>query len=163
LGATNLLHFITYKNLSMADWRQDIDDLLKHQGFEKKVPELSVADGTAIQEFMDNIGKPAFENICDQLNSFQHVKAEVEESKKSHPSLYEAVELSVFKMAQPKLTYRLRFLRKAAGLYIGGEYSIPNIYGENTRFQNTVLDRELAGTTEDDIAADFFAIMKTKF
>ena len=147
----------------MADWRQEIDELLKHQGFDKKIPELSAADETSIQEFLDNIGKPAFENVCDQLNSFQHVKAEVEESKKTHPSNFELFELSVFKMAQPKLTYRLRFLRKAAGLYIGGEYSIPNIYGENTRFQNSSLDRELTGTTEDDIAADFFDILKSKF
>lgn len=147
----------------MADWRHEIDELLKHQGFDKKVPELSAADETSIQEFLDNIGKPAFENVCDQLNSFQHVKAEVEESKKTHSAKFELFELSVFKMGQPKLTYRLRFLRKTAGLYIGGEYSIPNIYGENTRFQNTSLDRELAGTTEEDIAADFFAILKSKF
>lgn len=147
----------------MADWRQEIDELLKHQGFDKKVPELSAADEVAIQEFLDNIGKPAFENVCDQLNSFQHVKAEVEESKKTHPSKIELFELSVFKMAQPKLTYRLRFSRKTSGLFIGGEYSIPNIYGENTRFQNSTLDRELSGTTEDDIAADFFAILKSKF
>lgn len=148
----------------MADWRQEIDDLLKHQGFEKKIPELSEADGGAIQEFLDNIGRPAFENVCDQLNSFQNVKAEVVESKRTQATaLFEPFELSVFKMAQPKLTYRLRFLRKEKGLYIGSEYSIPNIYGENTRFQNSTLDRQLAGTTEDDIASDFFAILKSKF
>ncbi len=42
----------------MADWRQEIDDLLKHEGFEKKAPELSTDDQKTIQEFLDNIGKP---------------------------------------------------------------------------------------------------------
>ena len=147
----------------MADWRQEIDDLLKHEGFEKKAPELSTEDQKTIQEFLDNIGKPAFENICDQLNSFQHVKGEVEPSKKLPNSKIESFELTVFKMAQPKLSYRLRFTKKEAGIYIGAEYSTPNIYGENTRFHPSALERLLAGTTEDDLAQDFFSILKSKF
>ena len=58
----------------MPDWRQNIDELLKGQGFEKKAPELSPADEALIQEFLDNIGRPAFENICDQINSFQNIR-----------------------------------------------------------------------------------------
>ncbi len=61
----------------MPDWRQNIDELLKSQGFEKKAAELSVEDQENIQEFLENIGKPAFENICDQLNAFQNIRAEV--------------------------------------------------------------------------------------
>ena len=147
----------------MADWRQEIDDLLKHEGFEKKAPELSADDQASIQEFLDNIGKPAFENICDQLNSFQSVKGEVMPSKKLPNSKIEGFELSVFKMGQPKLTYRLDFVKKEKSIYLIGESSTPNIYGENTRFQASNLDRPLAGTTEDDLAADFFSILKSKF
>ena len=66
-------------------------------------------------------------------------------------------------MSQPKLSYRLSFLKNDNGVTIGGEYSTPNIYGENTRYQNSGLNRALTGTSEDDIASDFFAIMKTKF
>ena len=47
----------------MPDWRHNIDELLKSQGFEKKAPELSADDESVIQEFLDNIGRPAFENI----------------------------------------------------------------------------------------------------
>ena len=61
----------------MGDWKTEIDSLFKNQGFEKKLPQLSREDEIAIKEFMDNIGNPAFENICDQLNSFLHVKAEL--------------------------------------------------------------------------------------
>jgi len=147
----------------MPDWRQNIDELLKSQGFEKKAPELSPEDQEAIQEFLENIGKPAFENICDQLNSFQNVRAEVTASKKIPQSVLEFFELSVYKMSQPKLSYRLNFSKKEDGVNIGGEYSTPNIYGENTRYQNSGLSRTLSGTSEDDIASDFFAIMKTKF
>ena len=147
----------------MADWRQDFDALFKSQGFEKKIPELSPEEQVAIQEFQENIGQPALENFCDELNSFQNIRAEVIISKKSVDTLMEQVELTVYKMAQPKLTYRLRFIKKAGGVHIGSEYSIPNIYGENTRFHNSALDRPLAGTTEDEIANDFSAILKSKF
>jgi hypothetical protein len=121
----------------MADWRQEIDDLFKSQGFAKKIPELSVEDQLAIQEFQENIGKPALENFCDELNSFQNIKAEVVVSKKNAEALMEQVELTVYKMAQPKITYRLKFLKKESGVFINSEYSIPNIYGENTRFHNS--------------------------
>lgn len=147
----------------MADWRQEIDDLLKHEGFEKKAPELSKDDQKVIQEFLDNIGKPAFENICDQLNSFQNVKGEVTPSKKLPNSVIESFELTVFKISQPKLTYRLHFTKKEKSIHIAGESSTPNIYGENTRFQPSSLERPLSGTTEDDLAADFFSILKSKF
>jgi hypothetical protein len=147
----------------MADWRQEIDDLFKSQGFAKKIPELSVEDQLAIQEFQENIGKPALENFCDELNSFQNIKAEVAVSKKNADALMEQVELTVYKMAQPKITYRLKFLKKESGVFINSEYSIPNIYGENTRFHNSALNRPLAGTTEDEIANDFSDILKSKF
>lgn len=147
----------------MADWRQEIDDLFKSQGFAKKIPELSAEDQFAIQEFQDNIGKPAFENFCDELNSFQNIKAEVIVAKKNANALMEQVELTVFKMAQAKLTYRLKFIKKESGVHINSEFSIPNIYGENTRFHNSGLERPLAGTTEDEIADDFSAILKSKF
>lgn len=147
----------------MPDWRHNIDELLKSQGFEKKAPELSADDQTTIQEFLDNIGRPAFENICDQLNSFQNIRAEVTASKKAPQAVIESFELSVYKMTQPKLSYRLNFLKNENGIHVGGEYSTPNIYGENTRYQNSSLNRSLSGITEDDIATDFFTIMKAKF
>jgi hypothetical protein len=147
----------------MADWRQEIDDLFKSQGFAKKIPELSVEDQLAIQEFQENIGKPALENFCDELNSFQNIKAEVVVSKKNADARLEQVELTVYKMAQPKITYRLKFIKKESGVFISSEYSIPNIYGENTRFHNSALNRPLAGTTEDEIANDFSEILKSKF
>lgn len=147
----------------MPDWRHNIDELLKSQGFEKKAPELSIDDQATIQEFLDNIGRPAFENICDQLNSFQNVRAEVTPSKKAPQSVIESFELSVYKMTQPKLSYRFNFLKKENGINIGGEYSTPNIYGENTRYQNSTLSKSLNSITEDDIATDFFTIMKAKF
>ncbi len=147
----------------MADCRQEKDDLLKHEGFEKKAPELSKEDHKGIQECLDNIGKPAFENICDQLNSFQNVKGEVTPSKKLPNSIIESFELTVFKISQPKLTYRLHFAKREKSIYIAGESSTPNIYGENTRFQPSSLERPLPGTTEDDLAADFFSILKSKF
>jgi hypothetical protein len=147
----------------MADWRQEIDSLFKSQGFERKIPELSAEDAAEIQEFQENIGKPALENFCDELNSFQNIRAEVIMSKKNPDALLEQVELTIYKIAQAKLTYRLKFLKREDGVHLSSEYSIPNIYGENTRFHNSTLDRPLAGTTEDDIANDFSAILKSKF
>ncbi len=147
----------------MADWRQEIDILFKSRGFEKKLPELSREDESSIQEFLDNIGKPAFENICDQLNSFLNLRAEVVASNKSPHILMEQVELNISKTHQPKLTYRLRFHKKEDGVYIGGEYSTPNIYGENTRFQDSILNRPMIGTTEEDIANDLSETLKSKF
>jgi hypothetical protein len=147
----------------MPDWRHNIDELLKSQGFEKKAPELSPEDEVVIQEFLENIGRPAFENICDQINSFQNIRAEVKTLKKAPQSTIETWELSVYKMTQPKLSYRLGFIKKENGININGEYSTPNIYGENTRYHNSGLNRALNGTTEEDIASDLFAIMKSKF
>ena len=147
----------------MLDWRQEIDALFKSQGFERKVPELSVEDQVAIQEFQENIGKPALENFCDELNSFQNIKAEVLVTKKNVDAVMEQVELTVYKMAQAKLTYRLKFIKREGGVHLSSEFSIPNIYGENTRFHNSALDRPLAGSTEDDIANDFSLILKSKF
>ena len=147
----------------MGDWRKEIDDLFKSRGFEKKIPELSETDQKMIQEFLENIGKPAFENFCDELNSFLHVKAEVEALKKSREAIMEQIELTVFNMMQPKLTYRLKFQKKGDRVYIIGEYSTPNIYGENTRFHDTTLDRLMNGTTEEDIARDISTILESKF
>ena len=147
----------------MPDWRQNIDELLKSQGFEKKAPELSAEDESIIQEFLDNIGRPAFENICDQINSFQNIRAEVTLAKKAPQTAIETFALSVYKMSQPKLSYRLGFVKKENGINVIGEYSTPNIYGENTRYQNSGLNRAIAGTSEDDLATDFFSIMESKF
>ena len=147
----------------MADWRQEIDALFKSQGFERKIPELSAEDQVAIQEFQDNIGKPALENFCDELNSFQNIRAEINVSKKSADAIMEQVELTIFKLAQAKLTYRLKFIKREDGVHLSSEYSIPNIYGENTRFHNSTLDRPLAGTAEEEIANDFSEILKSKF
>ena len=147
----------------MADWRQEIDALFKSQGFERKIPELSADDQVAIQEFQENIGKPALENFCDELNSFQNIRAEVVANKKNPDALFEQVELTIFKVAQAKLMYRLKFLKREDGVHVSSEYSIPNIYGEATRFVNSTLDRPLAGTTEDEIATDFSEILKSKF
>lgn len=147
----------------MADWREEINALFKSQGFERKIPELSAKDEVAIQEFQENIGKPVLENFCDELNSFQNIRAEINISKKSADAVMEHVELTIFKVAQAKLTYRLKFIKREDGVHLGSEYSIPNIYGENTRFHNSTLDRPLAGTMEDDIANDFSEILKSKF
>ncbi|HUQ97632.1 MAG TPA: hypothetical protein VM010_08200, partial [Chitinophagaceae bacterium] len=83
--------------------------------------------------------------------------------KKNTDAIFEQVELTVFKLAQAKLTYRLKFLKREGGVHLNSEYSIPNIYGENTRFHNSGLDRPLAGTSEEDIANDFSEILKSKF
>jgi len=62
-----------------------------------------------------------------------------------------------------KIINFINFLKKENGINISGEYSTPNIYGENTRYQGSGLNKALSGTTEEDIASDFFTIMKSKF
>lgn len=148
----------------MADWRYNIDDFLKGQGFEKKEPELSTNDASLIQEFLENIGRPVFENIADRLNAYKEVKAEVTELAYTPLTQIDFFQLTVFNRNQPKLTYRLRFTKETNGqVMLGGEYSTPNIYGENTRFHNSALNRTLTGTTEEEIASDFFQILQSKF
>lgn len=147
----------------MTNWRQDLDEVFKSKGFEKKLPELSVKDEQSIQEFLDNIGKPAFENISDQLNSFNDVKAEVEVSKRSNDSNIENVELHLFRLGQPKLAYRLKFSKRQEHIYIEGEYSIPNIYGENTRYHKTTLEQPLSDITEEELAADLAEVVRSRF
>lgn len=147
----------------MTNWRQELDDVFKGKGFEKKLPELSPKDEENIQKFIDNIGKPAFENIADQLNSFNKIKAEVEVNKRSGNSIMEEIVLHLFQMGQPKLAYRLKFSKKQESLYLFGEYSIPNIYGENTRFHNTSLESPLNNSTEEEIAADLADVLKSRF
>lgn len=147
----------------MADWRTNMDDFLKGQGFEKKIPELSTTDARLIQEFLENIGRPAFENIADRLNAYKEVKAEVATVPFPLNDL-DFFELTVFNKNQPRLTYRLRFTKEMNGqVTLGGEYSIPNIYGENTRFHYTPMTRAITGTSEEDLASDFFQILQTKF
>ena len=147
----------------MTDWRQHIDEVIKSQGFEKKIPELSTADFALIQEFLDQKGKAAFEDVCEQLNTFQSIRAEVNTAKLPVSSTIDAYELLVHKMGQPRLTYRLNFTRRVEGIYVFGEYSTPNIYGENTRFHKTPFDRLITHAWEDDIASDFSSILKAKF
>ncbi len=148
----------------MADWRLNIDEFLKGQGFEKKEPELSSSDVVLIQEFLENVGRPVFENIADRLNAYKEVKAEVIDTSFTPLSSIDFFELTVFNKTQPKLTYRLRFTKETNGhVLLGGEYSTPNIYGENTRFHYSSLNRTLTGTTEEEIASDFFQILQAKF
>ena len=147
----------------MTNWRQELDEVFKSKGFEKKLPELSAKDGQSIQEFLDNIGKPAFENISDQLNSFNDVKAEVEVSKRSNDTIIEDVELHLFKQGQPKLAYRVKFTKRQEHIFIEGEYSIPNIYGENTRYHKTSLEQPLADITEEELAADIAEVLRSRF
>ena len=147
----------------MTDWRQQIDEVIKAQGFEKKIPELSADDFAAIQEFLDQKARASFENISDQLNTFQNIRAEVVAAKSAVHASVNACDLLVYKMGQPRLTYRLNFARRLEGLYVSGEYSTPNIYGENTRFHKTGLERLITHVWEDDIAADFSAVLSTKF
>lgn len=140
-----------------------MDEVIKSQGFEKKVPELSGSDFDVIQIFLDQKVKPAFEHICDQLNTFQNIKAEVIEAASPVQATVNGCELMVHKMSQPRLTYRLNFQRRIEGIYVFGEYSTPNIYGENTRFHKSAFERLITHAWEDDIAEDFSAIMKVKF
>lgn len=147
----------------MADWRQEIDSLFKSQGFEKKIPDLTPEDETTIQQFLDNIGKPALQNICDQLNSYLNIKAEVVAEKERASSIMEMVRLNISRMNQPKLTYRLKFQKDDKGINLVGECSVPNIYGENTRFEDSGLQRPMQGTTEEEIASDLSAALKSKF
>ena len=148
----------------MADWRLNIDDFLKGQGFEKKEPELSNNDAVLIQEFLENIGRPVFENIADRLNAYKEVKGEVVETSLTPLLHIDFFQLTVFNRNQPKLTYRLRFTKETNGqVMLGGEYSTPNIYGENTCFHYSALNRTLVGTSEEEIASDFFQILQAKF
>lgn len=147
----------------MTDWRQHMDEVIKAQGFEKKIPELSADDFADIQQFLEQRARAAFENICDQLNTFQSIRAEVVPAKSVVHSSIDAFDLMVYKMAQPRLTYRLNFARRLEGLYLFGEYSTPNIYGENTRFNKSGLERLLSHVWEDDIAADFLSVLGSKF
>lgn len=147
----------------MTNWRQQIDDVIKAQGFEKKIPDLSQDDFDTIQEFLEQKARAAFENISDQLNTFQNIRADVVEAKSPVHHSITAFELLVYKMGQPRLTYRLHFARRQEGLYAFAEFSTPNIYGENTRFHKTGLERLISHIWEDDIAADFSAVLGTKF
>lgn len=147
----------------MMDWRQHIDEVIKSQGFEKKIPELSTEDFATIQVFLDQKARAAFEDICEQLNTFQNIRAEVMGAKSPVHTSINTFELLVHKMGQPKLTYRLNFTRRMEGIYVFGEFSTPNIYGENTRFNKTSFDRLITHAWEDDIAADFSGILKSKF
>lgn len=140
-----------------------MDEVIKAQGFEKKIPELSADDFADIQQFLEQRARAAFENICDQLNTFQNIRAEVIPAKSVVHSSIGAFDLLVYKMGQPRLTYRLNFARRLEGLYLFGEYSTPNIYGENTRFNKSGLERLLTHVWEDDIAADFLGVLGTKF
>lgn len=147
----------------MTDWRHQIDEVIKAQGFEKKIPEMSPADFESIGEFLEQKALAAFENICDQLNTFQNIRGEVVEAKSPVHISIVAFELLVYKSGQPRLTYRLNFARRLEGLYAFGEYSTPNIYGENTRFHKTELERLVTHIWEDDIAADFSVVLRTRF
>ncbi len=146
-----------------TDWRQQMDEVIKAQGFEKKIPELSAEDFAAIQEFLEQKARAAFENICDQLNTFQNIRADVVEAKSPVHGPIAAFELLVYKAGQPRLTYRFNFTRRAEGLYLNGEFSTPNIYGENTRFHKSGLERLITHVWEDDIAADFLTVISSKF
>ena len=108
-----------------------------------------------IQSVIDEIIKPAFQQLAGKINSYSNFKGVILTSKKETHSYKEYIELKVNRVMQLEFVYRPKFSLEDKSIIIIGQYCIPNLYGEAIEFKNTTLRKVLSDLSESDILYDF--------
>lgn len=156
----------------MTDWKDELDSLLSNKGIKKtvvlsddasKIQPLNRDDEKLIQEFLENIIKSSFQKLASVMGTYQDLTAKVEITKKTDISEIENIELRVFIMLQMKFAYSLKFVKEENHLFVIGQYSMTNLYGNPTGFERSALCALLSDASDETIINDFMSCFSTKF
>jgi hypothetical protein len=156
----------------MTDWKEELDSLLSNKGIKKtvvlsddasKIQTLNEEDEKQIQEYLETVVKPSFQKLASVISTYQDMTAKVEIKKKADVSDLENIELRVFLMLQMKFAYRLKFVKEENHLFVIGQYSMTDLYGNHTGFEPSSMSILLNDAQSDTIINDFMNCFSTKF
>lgn len=147
----------------MANWIEDLNQFLGDKGMKQKFPEFNSSEELEIQKASEEIIKPIYEKIKQQLDLYPNQKADIITSKKTTYVVIEQVEFRIYKTTQPKFTYRISFFKVDNDIYAKGQFCIPNLYGENINFTDTSFSKLLSDLLAEDIGVDFTNSFKANF
>jgi hypothetical protein len=156
----------------MNDWKDELDSLLSNKGIKKtvvlsddasKIQPLNREDEKLIQEYLETIIKPSFQQLASVIGSYQDLTAKVEITKKADVSDIVNIELRVFLMLQMKLAYRLKFVKEENHLFVIGQYSLTNLYGNPTGYEPSNMCLSISDADSEKIINDFMNCFSAKF
>lgn len=156
----------------MANWKDELDNLLSNKGIKKtvvlsddasKIQPLNREDEKRIQEYLETIIKSSFQKLAEVIGAYQDLTAKVEIKKKADGPEIETIELRVFLMLQMKFAYSLKFVKEENHLFVMGQYSMTNLYGNPTGFERSALCILLNDAHSETIINDFMNCFSTKF
>jgi hypothetical protein len=134
---------------------EQLEDFFNSKGIKKNVPEFTPAQEEQIQKVIQNVIKPAFTTLADELSSYANFKADIMTSKKSINSIKENIELKVYRIMQAKFIYRPKFSIEDNDIFLTGQFCKPELYGESVEYKYTDLKKVIADIKENDIKNDF--------
>ena len=135
---------------------EQLDDFLNSKGIKQNIPVFTPSEEHQIQKSIEEVVKPAFKLLANQLNSYKNIKAEVTISKDATHSVRENIHISIYKSNNCKFRYYAQFVKNEAAIMITGKYCIPNFYGECANaITATVLNRQIAELVKEEIVQDF--------
>jgi hypothetical protein len=132
-----------------------LDNFFNSNGIQKKIPELNYEHEMEIQSVIDEIIKPAFQELSYKISSYSNFKGVILTSKKESNSYKEYIELKVNRVMQLKFVYSPKFSLEDKSIIVTGQFCIPNLHGEAIEFKNTALRKVLSELSESDILYDF--------
>lgn len=123
----------------MENWKDKLDGFFEANNLKKKVADFDQANEKEIQDYIESNIKPAFEEFKSEVNSRPNVECQVLTSKKATTSLMENVELRFYKTTALKFIYKPFFTKNEDGIFVTFKYSIANLYGEDTTYNESNL------------------------
>lgn len=145
---------------------KELDDFFKSKGINKQKEEFTQLQKEEIQSAVDSIIRPAFEGLASKFSSYANISAQVSAGKNTADSAKENIVLKVFKTMQAKFFYQVKFSIADNSIYVNGQFCIPSIYGECTKYVDTGLKVALTDLSEetltDDIISEFIKAVDIK-
>ena len=133
----------------------ELKDFFKSKGIKKIIPEFNQSQEQQIQIIIENVYKPVFTELSEELSSFANIRADMMVSKRTMDSIKEEIELKVYRTMQAKFFYRPKFLVENNDIFVIGQFCIPNFYGEGLTYRDTEFKRIITDINEVAIKDDF--------
>jgi hypothetical protein len=143
---------------------EKLTTFLNSKGIQKKVIKFTEDQERIIQSKIEEIVKPAFQILQDELNSYNGITSQIMTSKNEHDAITENIQINVLKGNRIIFAYRPEFSVNNSHVYLNGQYCIfkSDVYGESTHYLSTNLNKDVFEIEIQDIIVDFEEIFIEK-
>jgi hypothetical protein len=134
----------------------NLDDFFESKGFDKKDNKAKEFEQNKIQLIINEVVKPAFEEIKNNINSRQRLQSNIVKAERD-PGYNLDNPLLIFALSDlmnSKYGFKIGFLKKNNELYSFSQYGKFNIYDEIARFDSSE-SISIIKLTKESIENDF--------